>query len=36
MARWSAGNEAEAGRVLSREEVVEPADAVNGYESWRH
>ena len=28
--RWSVGIEAEAGRVLSREEVVELADAVAG------
>jgi hypothetical protein len=28
VARWSVGIEAEAGRVLSREEIVELADAV--------
>ncbi len=30
--RWSVGIQAEAGRVLSREEVVELADAVAAYE----
>jgi hypothetical protein len=30
--RWSVGIEAEADRVLSREEVVELADAVAAYE----
>jgi hypothetical protein len=30
--RWSVGIEAEADRVLSREEVVELADAVAGYQ----
>jgi len=30
--RWSVGIQAEAGRVLSREEVVELADAVAAYD----
>jgi hypothetical protein len=30
--RWSVGIQAEAGRTLSREEVVELADAVAGYD----